>query len=267
MVVRRRTLLAAVGGGGTVGLAGCTLLGGGPVGEGDVLELDAGRVTLGALRFQSSFLDDTTAPPAVHGDAGVGYVVLECDCREYDHAPRDLPFAVELAGDRVNDAAGALVAGTGNGRPLIAFPVPAGDALASRDTAGSDDAADAWAVVVTDETGRERRYAFDDALRRRLATPPTWRVTVDAPDAVPQAGTERAWVTAANTGDVPGRLAAILTHEAAPENYWSHDFVVDAASESTFGFRFACLCEDRDDLAITLDWGRDTWTGTIPVEA
>lgn len=270
--MRRRTLLAAAGAGASVGLAGCSRFGGGPVGEGDVVELDAGQVTLGALGFQSSFVDDTTAPPTVHGDAGVGYVVLACDCREYDRSARDLPFGVELAGDRVADAAGALVAGAGDGRPRIAFPVPVGDALASRaapgsETADSDEDADAWAVVVTDADDRERRYRFDDALARRLATPPTWRVTVDPPETVPEAGTARAWATAANTGSVPGRLAAILTHGAAPENYWTHAFAAAAGTESTFGYRFACLCGDREELQVTLAWGRDRWTGTIPVEA
>jgi len=265
--VRRRTLLAAVGAGASVGLAGCTLGGGGTVGKGDVVELDAGRVTLGALDVQSSFVEDTVAPPAVHGDAGVGYVVLQCDCREYEAPASDLPFAVELGEDRVAGAAGALVSGAGDGRPRIAFPVPAGDALDSRRSTASENASDSWAVVLTDVEGRERRYGFDDALRRRLSTPPAWRVSVDPPDAMPDAGTERAWATAVNTGDVSGRLAALLAHDAAEDRYWRHEFGVDADGESTFGYRFACLCGDRDELALTLDWGRDSWTGTVPVES
>jgi len=264
--VRRRSLFAALVAGGTVGLAGCTLGGGGTVGKGDVVELDAGRVTLGALDVQSSFVDDTAAPPTVHGERGVGYVVLACDCREYGAPANDLPFAVELAGERVADAADALVSGAGDGRPRIAFPVPAGDALDSRRSTESGNASDSWAVVVTDAEGRERRYGFDDGLRRQLSAPPAWRVTVDPPDAMPDAGTTRAWATASNTGDVPGRLAAVLAHDAAEDLYWRHEFDVDANGESTFGYRFACLCGDRDELALTLDWGRDSWRGTVPVD-
>jgi hypothetical protein len=265
--VRRRTFLATVAASGAGGLAGCTLGADRTVEAGDTVELDAGRVTLGALAFQSSVVDDTTSPPTVHGDGGTGYVALQCDCREYDGAVTDLPFRVALGADRVADAASAHVAGAGDGQPRIAFPVPAGDALDARRTTGTDDVAASWAVVLTDVDGRERRYRFDDALRRRLRSPPDWRVAVDPPDAMPETGTARAWATATNAGDTDGRLAALLTHDEADELYWTHAFDVPAGTESTFGYRFACLCGDRDELAITVDWGRDRWTGTISVES
>ncbi|MFC6951299.1 hypothetical protein [Halorubellus litoreus] len=268
--MRRRALLATVGSTVPASLAGCALLG--PereVGAGDVVELDAGEVTLGELSVQSSFVDDTTAPAAVHGDAGTAYVVLDCDLRAYNAPIEDLPLAVERGADRLAGAAGALASGAGDGQPRIAFPVPAGDALDGFDapsTTTGGDSGSAWRVVLTDADDRERRYPLDRALQRRLRSPPAWRVAVDPPDAVPEAGTARAWATATNAGDTPGRLAALLTHDAATDLYWTHEFDADVGGESTFGFRFGCLCGDRDELELTLDWGQDAWTGTVPVE-
>lgn len=265
--MRRRTLLATLGATAVAGAAGCS---GGlddAVDEGSVLEFDAGQVTVGPLGVQSSFVADATTPATVHGAAGRSYVVFDCDVREYDAPIEDLPFAVVRGDQHVSDAADALVAGAGDGQPRIAFPVPSGNALETTASADGGDAAGDWAVVATNAYDRERRYPLEDALVRRLGAPAAWRVGVEPPDAMPATGTARAWATASNAGDAPGRLAALLTHDAADELYWTHAFDVDAGGESTFGFRFGCLCGDRDELAVTLDWGRDEWTGTVPVEA
>lgn len=269
--MRRRSLLATIGTTTTAGLAGCAVLGrDATVDDGDTVALDAGDVTLDRLDVQSSFVDDTSAPATAHGDAGTAYVVLACDLRAYDASIADLPIAVERDETRHATTADALVFGAGDGQPRIGFPVPAGDALDSQRTTTTANAAAAasdWAVVLTDAEDRERRYPLDAALVNQLASPPDWRVAVDPPDAVPEAGTARAWATATNTGDTPGRLAAVLTHDAADELYWTHEFDASAGEDATFGFRFGCLCGDRDELAVTIDWGRDTWTGTVPVDA
>jgi hypothetical protein len=265
--VRRRTLLSTVGATTAVGLAGCTLLG--PdreVGDGDTVALDAGEVTLGGLSVQSSFVDDTDAPASIHGDAGTAYVVLDCDLRAYDARATDLPVAVRRGPNRLAGASGALVSGAGDDQPRIAFPVPVGDELSAQSTTTGGESGRGWRLVLTDADGHERRYPIDDALRRRLRSPPDWRVAVDPPDAVPEAGTARAWTTATNAGDTPGRLAALLRHESAPELYWTHTFDADAGDDATFGYRFACLCTDRDELDITLDWGHDDWTGVVAVD-
>lgn len=251
--MRRRALLTTLAATGSVALAGCSILDDDALDEGDTVELPDGRVTVGHLGFQSSFVDDTTAPATVHAEADSGYVVLECDCRDYDAPVAELPFGVDVNGESV--VGDTLVSGAGDGRPRLAFPVPTGDPV------------DSGAIVVENAYDRERRYPFDQRLREQFATPPRWRVDVDPPDAVHSTGEARAWVTATNTGDTPGRLDALLTHDAADELYWTHDFDAPPGGTETFGYHFQCLCSDREELTVTLDWGFDDWTTTVPVES
>lgn len=251
--MRRRALLTTLLSTGSVALAGCNSLGDDALDDGDTVELPEGRVTVGYLGFRSSFVDDTTAPATVHGEPDRGYVTLACDCRDYDAPIDDLPFGVDVNGESV--VGDTLVFGAGDGRPTLGLPVPTGDSVESA------------AVVVENAYDRERRYPFPQRVRDRLATPATWRVDVDPPERVPSTGDARAWVTATNTGDAPGRLDALLTHDAADELYWTHDFDAPSNGTETFGYRFQCLCSDRDELTVTLDWGFDDWTGTVPVES
>jgi hypothetical protein len=254
--MRRRALLASIGPGVAAGLAGCAVLGSDDtVGDGDVVDLAAGAVTLGHMGFQSSFVDDTTAPATAHATEDGGYVTLDCDIRGYDAPVDDLPVHVEFDDERVSGSSGFRVSGAGDGIPRLGLPVPTGDVVES------------GAVVLETAGGNERRYPLDDRIRQQLATPPGWRVDVDAPDTFAAPGSARAWVTATNTGDTQGRLGAVLTHDDADELYWSHEFEATPTDDDTFGFRFSCLCTDRDELAVTIDWGVDAWTGTVVVES
>ncbi|WP_227134844.1 hypothetical protein [Halorubellus salinus] len=253
--MRRRSLLATVGSTAAVGLAGCTLLD--PdreVDDGDTVALDAGDVTLGWLGVQSSFVDDTSAPATAYGAADAAFVVLDCDLRAYDAPVDDLPIAVELDRGGVRRVSDPRISGLGDDRPRLGFRVPTGEPLES------------GAVVLEDAEGRERRYPFPERVREPLATPASWRVDVDAPDTIAAPGSARAWTTATNTGDTAGRLAAVLTHDAADDLYWTHTYDAPGTGDETYGYRLHCLCGDAEELTITLDWGVDEWTGVVSVE-
>ncbi|NHN42618.1 hypothetical protein G9C85_13405 [Halorubellus sp. JP-L1] len=267
--MRRRSLLASLSTTAVASVAGCSVLGDeGTVGDGDAVELDAGRVTLGALGVRSSFVDDTGDRATVYGSPDAAFVVLECDCRAYDGALDDLPFAVafdgervdgehigdeRVGGDGVDGGSEYRLQGAGDDVPELAFPVPAGEQLES-------------GALVVDAPDREYRYPFGDATRSRLSNPPTWRVDVDWPDAVPAERRARAWTTARALGDEPGALDVLLTHDDAPGLYWTHTYRVDPGGEETFGLAFQCLCTDRDELPVTIDWGLDDVTRTVPVD-
>lgn len=248
----RRALLAALATTGSVTLAGCGGLDDETLDDGDAIELPEGRVTVGHLGSQSSFVDDTTAPPRVHGDREAAYVVLDCDCRDYDAPVTDLPIGVEVNGESV--VGDVLVSGAGDGEPRLAFPVPTGVSV------------DSGAVVFENAYGNERRYPFPKQLRDRIENPPTWRVTVDAPDRVDPGQRARAWTTARTADGTPGRLDALLTHDAATDLHWTNTFDITSDDDATYGFAFTCLCTDRDELTATLDWGLDTEQFTVPVE-
>ncbi|WP_435361217.1 hypothetical protein [Haloarchaeobius sp. DFWS5] len=225
------------------------------VGAGDTLTFEHGSVTLGDLVAQSSFRRQTAVVPSIHGDPDQLFAVLDIDISQYDEAVAELPTMVVVDGS-TNPAGEQPLAYTTSGADSVrlAFSVPAGEP------------ADAGGIVFFGRNDRYR-YSFPESLVAAIEQPPAFDVSVSFPDSVGLGARYHAEVTVSNTGERPGTLQGCLSDSRSPDACADFQVSVDAGASTTTTVEGGHARGDPGELTLTVDWGLDSASKTVPAES